>query len=88
MSGGEKGFVLPDELIHSESKQIQVSSASLKPQRRLELKTAVYNKLPMDFFLAPFFLLTLRKGTQSFYICMGLIFVEKMSTGSPSKNIF
>lgn len=61
--GGEKGFVLPAELIHSESKQIQVSTASLKPQRRVELKIAVYNKLPMDIFLflALFFLLTLRR---------------------------
>lgn len=44
---GEKGFVLPDELIHSESKQIQVSAASLKSQRRVELKILMYNKLPM-----------------------------------------
>lgn len=90
VSGGEKGFVLPDELIHSESKQLQVSTASLKPQRRVELKTAVYNKLPMDissFFLASFFLLTHREGTQNFCICMGLMFVEQMSTGSPSKDI-
>lgn len=45
---GEKGFLLPDELIHSESKEIQVSTASLKSQRRVELKTAVYSKLPLD----------------------------------------
>lgn len=45
---GEKGFVLPAELINSESKQIQVSTASVKPQRRVELKIAVYNKLPVD----------------------------------------
>lgn len=45
-----EGLMLPDELINSESKQIQVSTASPKPQRRVELKIAVYNKLPIDLF--------------------------------------
>lgn len=45
-----EGLMLPDELINSESKQIQVSTASLKPQRRVEFKIAVYNKLPIDLF--------------------------------------